>query len=295
MNSQKLLESYKNYLTLERQVSHNTFLSYFGDIKKFLAYCDKKNLDSIKIDNIELDKYFWHLKQTKLSPASIFRNMGAVKSFYKFLMLDEKIKKNPTETLLSPKLSQKIPKELSIEQMQKLLSYRPKNFSQLRTICMIELLYGAGIRVSELINLQLEHANLEENWLIVFGKGNKQRMIPINKKAGLLLLQYLAEREKIFINKPPQSEVFLNNRGQKISRISVWKDINSLAKLCGITQKIHPHLFRHTFASHLLEGGADLRSVQEMLGHVNISTTQIYTHIDKKNIKKKHSKFHPRS
>ncbi|MBT3392444.1 MAG: tyrosine recombinase [Elusimicrobiaceae bacterium] len=295
MNSQKLLENYKDYLTLERQVSKNTFLSYFSDIKKFLAYCDKENLNSIKADNVSLDKYFWHLKNQKLSPATIFRNMGAVKNFYKYLMIDEKISKNPTETLRPPKLSQKIPKNLTMMAMEKLLNFKPTNFNQLRTLCMIELLYGAGIRVSELINLQLEHVNIEENWLIVFGKGSKQRMVPMNKKASTLLIQYLIEREKKFINKSPQSEVFLNNRGEKISRVSIWKDLNSLAKFAGVSAKVHPHLFRHTFASHILEGGADLRSVQEMLGHVNITTTQIYTHIDKKSVKRKHENFHPRS
>ena len=295
MNSQKLLENYKDYLTLERQVSKNTFLSYFSDIKKFLAYCDKENLNSIKADNVSLDKYFWHLKNQKLSPATIFRNMGAVKNFYKYLMIDEKISKNPTETLRPPKLSQKIPKNLTMMAMEKLLNFKPTNFNQLRTLCMIELLYGAGIRVSELINLQLEHVNIEENWLIVFGKGSKQRMVPMNKKASTLLIQYLIEREKKFINKSPQSVVFLNNRGEKISRVSIWKDLNSLAKFAGVSAKVHPHLFRHTFASHILEGGADLRSVQEMLGHVNITTTQIYTHIDKKSVKRKHENFHPRS
>jgi len=288
------LEKYQEYLNLERHLSRNTVSSYSSDIKEFLKYCSHKDLDFIKMNSITLDEYFLSLNARGLSARSISRNIGAVKSFYKFLMLEERIKDDPTITIKTPKISQKIPHQLNIEEMQKLLNYQPKNFTELRTRSMIELFYASGLRVSELINLKLENLNIDEGWVLAFGKGSKQRMVPVNEFACNTIKEYLQQREKLFINKNPHSELFLNNRGKKISRVSVWKDIQNLAIKAGVSKKIHPHLFRHTFASHLLDGGADLRSVQEMLGHANINTTQIYTHVDKKKIKEKHKQFHPR-
>ena len=241
-----------------------------------------------------LDQYNYQLRVIeKLAVASIFRKMEAVKCFYKFLLIEEKIKDDPTRFLKSPKLAQKIPTQLTREEMDRLLSYPAEKFDEIRTVTIIELLYAAGLRVSELINLRLENVNLVEKWVLALGKGGKQRFVPIHDRAVERIKQYLSAREAHFAAKDVASELLLNKNGKKISRVSVWKDLAALGRKANISQPLHPHLFRHTFASHLLQGGADLRSLQEMLGHANLTTTQIYTHLDVSDLKAKHKKFHP--
>ena len=196
--------------------------------------------------------------------------------------------------LKSPKLPQRMPEQLSREEMEKLLSFPAEKFDDIRTLTMVEMLYATGLRVSELIQLQLENVNTEEGWVLAFGKGGKQRFVPMHPVCCARIKQYLALREAHFASKSiVGSELFLNNRGQKISRQCVWHDLAALGRKAGISQPLHPHLFRHTFASHLLQGGADLRSLQEMLGHANLTTTQIYTHLDVSDLKAKHKKYHP--
>ena len=179
--------------------------------------------------------------------------------------------------------------------MNRLLSFPAESFEEIRTVTMIDLLYAAGLRVSELINLRLENVNLKEGWVLAFGKGKKQRFVPIHHEACTRIRIYLDARENRFAGKEVASELFLNNRGQKLSRISVWKSLTALGRKANISTPLHPHLFRHTFASHLLQGGADLRSLQEMLGHADLATTQIYTHLNVRDLKSKHKKFHPHS
>ncbi|MBR4592337.1 MAG: tyrosine-type recombinase/integrase, partial [Elusimicrobiaceae bacterium] len=242
-----------------------------------------------------LDAYNYQLRRTEgLSAASVFRKMEAVKSFYKFLMIEQRIQEDPTRFLKSPKLPQSLPAQLTREEMARLLSYPAEKFDEVRTLTIVELLYAAGLRVSELLGLRLENINIEEGWVLAFGKGGKQRFVPIHPACVERLKAYLALRATHFVNKEVDSEVFLNNRGKKLSRVTVWKDLAALGRKAHIARPLHPHLFRHTFASHLLQGGADLRSLQEMLGHANLTTTQIYTHLDVSDLKNKHKKFHPR-
>lgn len=290
-----LLEDFANHLTFERQLSPNTVNAYKSDVESYLEYCLANEKDPQQITPEFLDQYLYQLRVIeKLAPASVFRKTEAVKSLYKFLLVEEEIKEDPTRFLKSPKLAQKIPVQLSREEMDRLLSYPAKKFDEVRTLTIIELLYAAGLRVSELINLRLENVNLKEGWVLAFGKGGKQRFVPIHPQACKRLKQYMELREAHFAAKIVGSELFLNKNGKKISRQSVWKDLAALGRLAGISQPLHPHLFRHTFASHLLQGGADLRSLQEMLGHANLTTTQIYTHLDVSDLKEKHKKFHPR-
>ena len=290
-----LLEDFKNHLTFERQLSKNTVASYGSDVESYLEYCLANEKDPLQIEPEFLDQYNYQLRVVeKLAPASVFRKIEAVKCFYKFLLIEEKIKDDPTRFLKSPKLAQKIPTQLTREEMNRLLSYPAETLAEIRTVTIIELLYAAGLRVSELINLRLENVNTQEGWVLAFGKGGKQRFVPIHPQACQRLNQYLAVREAHFADKNVGSEVFLNKNGKKISRITVWKDLADLGRKANISQPLHPHLFRHTFASHLLQGGADLRSLQEMLGHANLTTTQIYTHLDVSDLKNKHKKFHPR-
>lgn len=290
-----LLENFANHLTFERQLSANTVAAYKSDVESYLEYCLANEKDPKSITPEFLDQYLYQLRMIeKLAPASVFRKTEAVKSFYKFLLLEEEITEDPTRFLKSPKLAQKIPVQLSKEEMDRLLSYPAQKFDEIRTLTIVELLYAAGLRVSELINLRLENVNLKEGWVLAFGKGGKQRFVPIHPQACRRLKQYIEAREAHFASKIVGSELFLNKNGKKISRQSVWKDLAALGRLAGISQPLHPHLFRHTFASHLLQGGADLRSLQEMLGHANLTTTQIYTHLNVGDLKEKHKKFHPR-
>ena len=290
-----LLEEFKNHLSFERQLAKNTIASYGRDLKQYLDFCAANNTAPEKVLPEFIDTYIYHLKaEETLAPSSVFRKTEAIKSFYKFLMIENIIKEDPTRFILSPRLIKKVPQQLSPAEMEKLLSFPPRNFSEWRTYCIVHLFYATGIRVSELINLRLENVNTQEGWVLAFGKGRKQRFVPLHAQACGVIENYMAQRQAAFGAKETDSELFLNRDGKKVSRITVWKDIESLGKLAGITRRVYPHLFRHTFASHMLKGGADLRSLQEMLGHESLNTTQIYTHVNVDDIKAKHKKLHPR-
>lgn len=290
-----ILQEFKNHLSFERQLSKNTVSAYCRDMQQFLDFCRINNTSSESVLPEFIDTYIYHLKaELSLAPSSVFRKTEAIKSFYKFLMTEAIIKEDPTRFILSPRLIRKVPQQLSKEEMEKLLSFPPRNFNEWRTLCVVQLFYASGIRVSELIGLRLENVNTKEGWLLAYGKGRKQRFVPIHKQACEILERYIEQREIHFLSKQTDSEIFLNRDGKKVSRVTVWKDIEALGRLAGITRRVHPHLFRHTFASHLLKGGADLRSLQEMLGHESLNTTQIYTHVNVSDIKEKHKKLHPR-
>ena len=290
-----LLEDFKNHLSFERQLSPNTVVAYGADVESFLEYCEANNKDPLLADPAFLDQYNYQLRVVEhLQTSSVFRKTEAVKCFYKFLLIEQKINQDPTRFLKSPKLPQTIPHQLTREEMNRLLSYPAETFEEIRTVTIVDLLYAAGLRVSELINLRLENVNIKEGWVLAFGKGGKQRFVPIHREACQRIENYLRAREVKFAAKSTVgSELFLNKNGRKLSRVSVWKDLADLGRKANISQPLHPHLFRHTFASHLLQGGADLRSLQEMLGHANLTTTQIYTHLDVSDLKNKHKKFHP--
>ena len=289
-----LLDDFKSHMSFERQLSPATVEAYSSDTESFLEYCEANEKDPLHIGPEFMDQYHVQLREIEhLAPASIFRKLEAIKCFYKFLLIEERITEDPTRFVKSAKRTQKIPQQLSREEMERLISYPAKTFEEIRTVTMIDLLYAAGLRVSELIGLRLENVNLQEGWVLAFGKGSKQRFVPIHHEACARIQNYLVARENRFAGKEVDSELFLNNRGKKISRVSVWKDLAALGRKANISTPLHPHLFRHTFASHLLQGGADLRSLQEMLGHADLATTQIYTHLDVKDLQEKHKKFHP--
>ena len=291
-----ILEDFKNHLSFERQLSQNTLTAYVADTEHYLEYCAANELRPETVPPQFLDQYVYQLSAVEnLSSPSVLRKLEAVKCFYKFLLIEGRISEDPTRFLKSPKKPQRMPEQLSRREMERLLAYPAQKFDEVRTLTMVELLYAAGLRVSELINLQLENVNLNEGWVLALGKGGKQRFVPLHPACCQRLKYYLSVREAHFAAKTDiGSELFLNNRGKKISRQRVWKELAELGRKAGISQPLHPHLFRHTFASHLLQGGADLRSLQEMLGHSSLATTQIYTHLDVGNLKEKHKKYHPR-
>lgn len=291
-----LLDDFKSHLTFERQLSPATVASYSSDVESFLEYCQAAGQDPLTLGPEFLDQYHRQLQLIqKLAPTSITRKQESIKCFYKFLQIEERIAQDPTRFLKTVKHAQKIPQQLSRQEMERLLSYPAKKFEEIRTVTIVDLLYAAGLRVSELINLRLENVNLKEGWVLALGKGGKQRFVPLHREVCQRLTNYLTAREVRFSGKEVASELFLNNRGNKLSRVSVWNDLAALGRKANISTPLHPHLFRHTFASHLLQGGADLRSLQEMLGHSDLSTTQIYTHLDVRDLKDKHKKYHPHS
>ena len=290
------LDDFMRHLALERAYAQNTYSAYARDVRDFLRWCAGTGVQSAAAPPEKLEEYLWSLKASKhIAPRSIFRKMEALKAFYRYLAVEGKLSQDPTRNFKMPHLPALIPHWLSVEEMAKLLSCQPRDFHTLRTIAVVELFYASGIRISELLGLQLESLNLEQGWILVRGKGGKERMVPVHKRALRTLANYLQERNRHFAGKDTSSEVFLNKFGRRLSRVQVWKDINALGRFAGLERKLHPHLFRHTFASHLLQGGADLRSLQEMLGHSSLSTTQIYTHLERSDLKRLHEKYHPDS
>lgn len=220
--------------------------------------------------------------------------MEAIKSFYAFQAVEGRMKENPASELRSPRLPARLPRFLSREEMDRLFSVPVDgSFEQARSRVMLEVLYATGVRVSELLSLKLDAMNLDDGWVRVFGKGSKERLIPIHERAVSLLRQYLVLRRAKFPERAC-AELFVNRSGRSLSRAQFWRDLRGLGRRAGLSQALHPHLLRHTFATHLLQGGADLRSVQEMLGHASLSTTQIYTHLERSALKGAHRKFHPR-
>lgn len=291
----ELSKVFFRHLSNERGLAKNTCLAYARDINSFGVYCDIRKIDIKKADAAIVETYLWHLKsKIKLKPASIFRKTESIRSFYRFLMLEGEISKNPTKNFKTPRLPGNLPRFLSNSEIKTLLSFPTQNkFSLLRALTAIELFYATGMRISEALSLRLESVNMEQGWIRVMGKGSKERIVPVHLNAINVLKKYLEARQHKFSAVNVSDELFVNRSGKKLSRVQMWKDIKNLAKLANMNKHIYPHLFRHTFASHLLGGGADLRSLQEMLGHVSLNTTQIYTHIQKSQLKSAHQKFHP--
>ncbi len=290
-----LAEDFARYLGMERGLAKNTCLAYAGDAESFLAYCESRRTDPALAEPTFVESYLWMLKKERgLGPASIFRKTESLRAFYRYLRLEGKAQKDPTANFRSPKLPRKVPRFLGQREMERLLAFPPgESFARLRAAAAVELLYASGIRVSELLGLRLESVNFQQGWLRVFGKGAKERLVPVNAAALGRLKEYLQARQLKFGGQPAADELFVNRSGKKLSRVQMWKDIVSFGREAGVEIKPHPHLFRHTFASHLVQGGADLRSVQEMLGHASLNTTQIYAHVDKGDVKRAHDKYHP--
>jgi len=283
---------------LERGLSQHTCKAYASDLRTFLTRPGAK--DPLRATPAELSDYLWELKNKRnLKPASVFRAMEALRSFYRFQLAEERIREDPTRHFRSPRLPERLPKCLRHEEVEALLRAASREaargrFEALRLHAMIETLYATGMRVSEIISLKPQDANLSEGWIRVLGKGSKERLIPIHLRAKRALAGFLSLRQARFEGKAPAPEIFLNRKGKRLSRVQFWRDLRALGPKAGIEARLHPHLLRHSFASHLLQGGADLRSVQEMLGHANLAATQIYTHLETSRIKTAHQRHHPR-
>ncbi|MFH1753281.1 MAG: site-specific tyrosine recombinase XerD, partial [Candidatus Omnitrophota bacterium] len=294
----ELIEQFLNFLSVERGLAKNTIESYRSDLIKFASYLNGQKAGSIEgVDKNDLLKYLMHLKDDGLASNSISRRLAAIKTFYKFLVNEKYVKENVAAFLESPKLWKKLPEALNIAEVETLITAPDsRNWRGIRDRASLELLYATGMRVSELVGLGLNGVNMDVGFIRCVGKGSKERIIPLGGKAKEALNKYLQKsRTKLVKSGDRDNSLFLTRLGKKMSRQSFWKMVKAYAKQAGIKKKITPHMLRHSFATHLLEGGADLRTVQEMLGHSDISTTQIYTHINKERLKSIHNKYHPRA
>jgi len=292
-----LLDTFYNYMLIERGLSKNTIESYGRDITKFLNFIYNSISKSLtECVNKDLVLFLSDLKEKNYSSKSIARNVSSIKSFYRFLHNENIIKNNPFIEIKTPRTEKRLPEVLNEDEVDLVLNTPDVNFnSGLRDKALFEVLYATGLRVTELISLTVNNVNLEAGFLIVMGKGSKERIVPMGEEAVSWIRRYFSDSRPNFLKNTISDFLFLNRYGKPLSRQGLWKIIKKYCLIAGITKNVSPHTFRHSFASHLLGGGADLRSVQTMLGHSDISTTQIYTHIDKGALKKIHQKYHPRS
>ena len=293
------IKHFGSYLKLERSLSSNSIMAYVRDVEKLAQFMEMKfsGISPMAISSKHLQAFLQYINELGMSAFSQARVLSGLKAFYKYLLFEEMIEKDPTALIEGPKLGRKLPDTLDYEEIVKLLEAIDLSKDEGgRNRAMLEMLYSSGLRVSELIDLKIGNVYFDLGFLRVIGKGNKERLVPIGKDALKYLRIYLEEiRIHVPIQKGSESHVFLNRRGKKISRVMVFMIIKDLAATIGLKKTISPHTFRHSFATHLIEGGADLRAVQEMLGHESITTTEIYTHLDRDYLRQVIQEFHPRS
>ncbi len=292
-----LIDRFISHVKVERGLSSNTVSAYSTDLSKFLEHLIKLGIDNIeKIDETVILSFLKHLQDEGISTRSSARALSTLRSFFKFLLVREVLSSHPMELMESPGFIKKLPEHLTHSEVEKLLAApnidKP---SGIRDKAMLETLYASGLRVSELLNLTLNDVNLEFGYLVTMGKGSKQRAVPIGGEALFWLERYISEVRPNFGKGKRENFIFLNQRGGGLSRQYFWRLIKTYAENVMIAKAISPHTIRHSFATHLLAGGADIRSVQAMLGHADIATTEIYTHVDRSRLKKVHKKYHPRS
>lgn len=293
------IKQFGNYLTLERSLSPNSISAYVSDVEKLNQYLDisKKSISPLQLKSKDIQAFLQYINELGIGAHSQARILSGIKAFYKYLLFEELLDKDPTELIEGPKLGRKLPDTLSFPEIENLFDAidlsKPEGG---RNRAMLEILYSSGLRVSELVDLKINNVHFDVGFLRVVGKGNKERLVPVGTDALKYLKIYLQEiRVHVPVKKGFEGFVFLNRNGSKLSRVMVFMIIKDLAARIGLKKTISPHTFRHSFATHLIEGGADLRAVQEMLGHESITTTEIYTHLDRDYLRQVIKDFHPRS
>ncbi|PIP18762.1 MAG: site-specific tyrosine recombinase XerD [Candidatus Omnitrophica bacterium CG08_land_8_20_14_0_20_41_16] len=292
----ELIDTFLNYLSVERGLSNNTIIAYREDLNKYLDFMEKNHIEVLsKIAKDNITDFMLSQRDDGIAPNSVARRLAAIRMFHRFLARERILKTDPSTLIDSPKLWKRVPDTLTVNEVEALIVQPDARDRQgIRDRAILETLYATGMRVSEAVNLKKDNVNLDIGFLRCVGKGNKERIIPLGKKAIVSITRYFKASRPKFLKDKQSEFLFVSRFGKKISRQSFWKLIKKYAKLARIKKPIKPHTFRHSFATHLLERGADLRSVQEMLGHADISTTQIYTHINKDRLKSVHKQFHPR-
>lgn len=295
-SNHQLLDRFYNYMVVERRLSLNTIESYSRDLTKFLLFVESKKGRRFKdCSRIDLLIFLNMVKNKGLSSRSLSRMLSSIKTFYNFLISDGILTRNPFQDIQTPRIEQKLPSVLTLDEVDALIN-APDTVTPIgmRDRTLLEVLYATGLRVSELVSLKMSNVNLEAGFVVLIGKGSKERVVPIGEEAIFWLKRYLEESRLKLLSGKMNSCIFINRSGDSLSRQGFWKVIKKHCLNAGIVKKVSPHILRHSFATHILEGGADLRSIQIMLGHSDISTTQIYTHIAKDSLKKLHKKYHPR-
>jgi len=290
------VQAFLNYVKGERALSPNTHAAYRRDLERFSGWVFENRLDHLNLSSQQLLDFVEFLQKEKLQAPSIARHLASLRSFYRFLKLDERVKDTAVDLLAAPTLWERVPQVLSPEMVDRLLSGPvPLDRYALRDRALLETLYASGCRASECSNLKLADLNLDGGYCRCMGKGNKQRVIPLGGRAVAAIRSYLDNlRPKIMAERSPVEQVFVSGRGMPLERTTVWRVVKKYVSRQGIHGKVSPHTLRHSFATHLLAGGAELRAVQEMLGHAGIATTQKYTHVDRARLRLLHQKFHPR-
>lgn len=294
---ERLLKEFIYFLSVEKGLSSNTLESYRRDLQKFFLFLQEKNINNIEhISRTDLTDFLLKQKEKGLAPTTLTRNLASIRSFYQFLLKEQIITENPSTDLETPKTEKKLPRVLSFNEIELLLEQpETKNVIGLRDKAMLELLYATGIRVSELVSLNVKEVNFKMGFIKCSGKGNKERMIPLGSVAIRSIQEYLKNSRPKILKQKEEKALFVNQQGSRLTRQGFWKILKKYALKAGIQTDITPHTLRHSFATHLLENGADLRSVQEMLGHADIATTQIYTHVARRKIKEIYDQTHPRA
>lgn len=289
-----LIRGYAMHLRLERNYSENTIAGYLHDVGLLLEYAEGKNLDVKNLTEANLHEFLASLRDMGIGPRSQARIIAGVRGFYRYLALEGVIENNPAELLDSPKLTLHLPEVLSIEEIDEMIKAIPRDKEEaLRNEAIIEMLYGSGLRVSELINLRISRISFEDGFMLVEGKGSKERVVPISPRALQLTKLWMEERTRLNISPDASDILFLNRRGRQLTRVMIFYIVKDLATRAGINRPVSPHTLRHSFATHLLEGGANLRSIQELLGHESVTTTELYVHLDRRHLRATLEQFHP--
>mgnify|MGYP005882911423 CR=1 FL=1 len=292
----KLLEQYRQYLRLEQNLTENSVEAYLSDSAKLIDYVETEGLEWREIDYATLQQFLAQLYDIGITARSVARIISGVRSFFRFLLLEEYIESDPSELLEAPKIGVHLPEVLTVEEIDAIIKVADVDTAEgPRNVAIIELLYSCGLRVSELCSLRLADIFIDEEYLRVFGKGRKERLVPMSQKAIRSIERYLSSPGRAEPKRGEEIYLFLSKRGVRISRITVFALVKDLAEKADIQKNISPHTFRHSFATHLLEGGAHLEAIRLMLGHADISTTSIYTHIDRSHLRDQILKYHPRN
>lgn len=291
-----IIKSYHSYLLLERSFSNNTVEAYMEDLFKLLNYFESSGISYKDASSEQLDGFVMALAELGISQRSQARIISGIKSFYQYLLLEELIESNPADLVTSPKLPKYLPAVLTLEEINGIVNaVDVSDYLGQRNRTILEVLYSCGLRVSELVDLRISNIYFEEKFIIIIGKGNKQRIVPISGNALEEIKKWMEYRSNMEVKKEGEDILFLNRNGGKMTRVMVFYIVKKFAELSGVKKEISPHTFRHSFATHLLEGGANLRAIQEMLGHKSILTTEIYSHIDTQRLREEIIFCHPRN
>lgn len=296
---EKLLQHFCGYLTMERGLSRNSIAAYKCDLQDFIAFLGREGKKDFKeVTRDDIIDFLGEHKENGMEPTSLARRLVAIKVFFRYLYQEKFIPEEITSVMDSPKLWRILPEFMSsreVETLMNVYAVNAKDFLAIRNRAILEVMYACGLRVSEVASLKISSINMEDGVIRVLGKGSKERIVPVGHLALQAIRRYLTKSRPCLLKNPDETTLFLSHRGKVLDRERIWAIIKEAALQAGITKNIHPHTLRHSFASHLLENGADLRVIQEMLGHADIATTQIYTHVDQRQLLAVHRKFHPRS